>query len=975
MNKHSNGKKKLHKITGMWIAAIFAIAILLAGSALPVKAAGTTKKMANLVIFVKMKDDQRDIFNAVNGNYSNWQEIKRMYEGDGGSSVNYFTNYIKAISEGQLEVVDVFPQEYTAEDGTQKVEVLELTQSSYATDDSIVQEVVQNINDNHIQIDTNAVKLDYLESGILDNLTIIVQGDDINGNTHAYRTVYGGSETFGANQLTIRNYNALHSSMLVEDDASLSGGKSQQGVIAHEFLHNLGFPDLYRYDSSGVPVGMWDIMGGTSYFLQYPLGYLRAQNGWITAKEISTDGTYTLTAVSEQGGDKLITIKTPMTESDSEVICLEYRKKYDGYEGAAFERSIYSSGLLMYRVNTTLDSATNSAGDNYIYVYRPDVTDPEKAADAVNGVNLVSKAALDVSAGETEYGSTDLTKTFQDNTLYYSDGRNSGVYISNLKLSEDGNQVTFQINFADYSENWDTMGKNDESSTSGDPFFYTDPATGKLYLTYLTESGGTQRIVVKSWDETTSAWVRIGDMITVANSQPDPRVAVCGGELYLAYLDGTKATPVYRKWNGSAWSSAAAIDSASYPKTLQLIVDGNDIYAAYAASASGKDKLVIRNLKTGALITDSLTATDFSNPSIVKMGTIFYVAYADFANGNGKIAAYQTTTSSWSTVKETKIASSNQHILQVHDGKLYAFLGVTGSNPVVSVYDGSSWKDSTVSLMERYYSTSMFVINNTVYLAYLDTKTNQGTIIRQTGSGYEKCYDNLGTSMVYFDTAGYGNTIYAASKVANSETVVVRRKTLSQTEEKPTTPSTPVTKGWIVGEDGKLRCYDDSGNMITNSFAFDGKHTYYLQADGTPMTDRLTYHPDGEHIIYFDENGYEIFNEFRYCPSVGYTCYFDSNGYIYKDQITFVGDKAYYLDENGKMKQNEWFCFANGRDWGFAEVDGSLRTNGFSYDTKGRVVFYHWNGMVARGLITDGVWYYSMDVKDGHYLGQFRVNN
>ena len=34
------------------------------------------------------------------------------------------------------------------------------------------------------------------------------------------------------------------------------------GVLAHEFGHSLGSPDLYRYyDDSTTPVGEWDIMG------------------------------------------------------------------------------------------------------------------------------------------------------------------------------------------------------------------------------------------------------------------------------------------------------------------------------------------------------------------------------------------------------------------------------------------------------------------------------------------------------------------------------------------------------------------------------------------------------------------------------------------------------------------------------------------------------------------------------------------
>ena len=165
------------------------------------------------------------------------------------------------------------------------------------------------------------------------------------------------------------------------------------------------------------------------------------------------------------------------------------------------------------------------------------------------------------------------------------------------------------------------------------------------------------------------------------------------------------------------------------------------------------------------------------------------------------------------------------------------------------------------------------------------------------------------------------------------------------------------------------------GTLATDVFFFDGTYTYYLQTDGSPMKDKLTYHPDGEHIVYFDQNGHEVFTTFQYCPSVQYTCYFDSNGYLYKDQITFVGDKTYYLNGNGAMEQNGWFQFANGRDYGWANADGTLNTTGWGTDPYGRTVFYHWNGMVARGLISDGAYYYSMDETDGHYLGQFSMDS
>ncbi len=165
--------------------------------------------------------------------------------------------------------------------------------------------------------------------------------------------------------------------------------------------------------------------------------------------------------------------------------------------------------------------------------------------------------------------------------------------------------------------------------------------------------------------------------------------------------------------------------------------------------------------------------------------------------------------------------------------------------------------------------------------------------------------------------------------------------------------------------------YKLNNQIVKDAFFCDGTYTYYLQSNGTPMKNTLTYHPDGVHIIYFDNKGHELFDTFQYCQNVGYTCYFDTFGYAYFDQITFVNNKPYYLDGTGRMKTYEYFKFDNGVDYGYANADGSLMNNCFGIDNQGRAVFYHWNGMVARGLITDGIWYYDMDITDGHFLGRF----
>ncbi len=179
---------------------------------------------------------------------------------------------------------------------------------------------------------------------------------------------------------------------------------------------------------------------------------------------------------------------------------------------------------------------------------------------------------------------------------------------------------------------------------------------------------------------------------------------------------------------------------------------------------------------------------------------------------------------------------------------------------------------------------------------------------------------------------------------------------------------------FVYGKDGdsEMRYVKADGKMMVNNYAFDGSYTYFMMANGAPMKNRLSYDPEGTGLIYFDEYGHMQFDAFVYCQDVGYTCYFASDGRAYFDKITFSGGKAYYLDGTGRMKQNTWFKFDNGVDIGYANGDGSLNNQGFGYDPWGRVVFYHWNGMVARGLITDGVWYYLMDETDGHLLGQFK---
>lgn len=183
--------------------------------------------------------------------------------------------------------------------------------------------------------------------------------------------------------------------------------------------------------------------------------------------------------------------------------------------------------------------------------------------------------------------------------------------------------------------------------------------------------------------------------------------------------------------------------------------------------------------------------------------------------------------------------------------------------------------------------------------------------------------------------------------------------------------------------------YTVGGNVIINAFFCDGTYTYYLQADGTPMKDRLTYHPDGEHIIYFDANGHEVFSDFAHITksiagdAVDDLCFFDVYGYMYVNKLTYdkAGENLYYINECGVIQRgNRWFQFPEqiedidgedlytGNAYGFGTENGALLTNTMTYNQNGQQVYLQGNGMTAMGLVNIGGTWYMFDVNDGHFV-------
>ena len=169
---------------------------------------------------------------------------------------------------------------------------------------------------------------------------------------------------------------------------------------------------------------------------------------------------------------------------------------------------------------------------------------------------------------------------------------------------------------------------------------------------------------------------------------------------------------------------------------------------------------------------------------------------------------------------------------------------------------------------------------------------------------------------------------------------------------------------FFKSSNGTVFCYREDGKQVINEFKCDGEYTYYFQADGTAMKDRLTYHPDGVHVIYFDADGHEVFSDFAHISKsiagtdVDDMCFFNVYGYMYVDTLTYdkTGTKLYYVNPYGVLERNGWFRFSghefeaglgfSGKagGYGYANWDCSLMVNANTYDWNGNLVYMQGDG-------------------------------
>ncbi len=186
--------------------------------------------------------------------------------------------------------------------------------------------------------------------GVVDHLVVIHAGDG-QESTRTTTHIWSHRWAIVNPNLYVDGVQAFNYILVAES--------SPIGVIAHEFGHDLGLPDLYDTDQSSIGAGVWDIMAtgswnglpkGTSP--AHPGAWCKAQLGWVEVIEI-TRPSYSMNIPEIETFN--VTFKLQIGSSGSgEYFLVENRERVGSYD-----TSLPGQGLLIWHIDESVSDNDN----------------------------------------------------------------------------------------------------------------------------------------------------------------------------------------------------------------------------------------------------------------------------------------------------------------------------------------------------------------------------------------------------------------------------------------------------------------------------------------------------------------------------------------------------------------------------------------------------------------------------------------
>ncbi|MFX1575641.1 MAG: M6 family metalloprotease domain-containing protein [Promethearchaeota archaeon] len=223
-----------------------------------------------------------------------------------------------------------------------------------------------------------------------DGVTIIHagQGQEL---SHDWRD-YWSSEWWNFNEPTNDGVSIHRASVSPEE--SLPGDPSFVGVLAHEFGHDLGLPDLYDVDYTGAEyVGHWGLMAKGSWNgpmdlgdqPAHMMGWCKSQLGWVNATntvEVASDLTTVIDPL-EQSTSGVHLVRINITAE--QYFLIEVRRKI-GYDASLPWAGAGGEGVVITYIDESLQSGKGIV----------------KVIDSHPGTSTVDDGAFGIGLGQVD---------------------------------------------------------------------------------------------------------------------------------------------------------------------------------------------------------------------------------------------------------------------------------------------------------------------------------------------------------------------------------------------------------------------------------------------------------------------------------------------------------------------------------------------------------------------------------------------
>ena|GEM_PF-2169416 len=663
-----------------FLCILIMIVTLLFPSNIYAKSVNNEKNYANVVFFTYFNGD----LEGKKYMEDNYKTIMEYYNGSSETSVK---NYLENISYNNFHLYNLFPQ---INDSTFIPIELSITED-YANNSNYDSIIISDVLKKYPNVSGT---IDYDNDGIVDNLTIILRNKADNAGSNS-SLVSHKSDYPGGNDITLSNKSLGTYNML--NTYSIRNTKSS--VIIHEFMHSLGYPDLYN-SNNDYPVFTWDIMGNVISPPPYSLAYLRSYfTNWLSIDEITKSGTITLNTQDNKDGNQAYIIKSPL--NDYEFFVVEYRKKPTLFD--KIDRSISNSGVIVYRINTTITGLSNKFGSYGVYVYRDN-------SFALNSTpsSAVYNTVFSKELGRTTVGNSDLNS--KDKALLYSDGTNSGIVLSEIG-SSSSNSITLNVSIPNKGDLdvWNELKYDDINKNSGYKVQTSIEMNNKIYVGLITNN----KLYTTVYDNGNWSTISNGTNIVIGDVSPSTmEFKIINNKLYLIYGCWNKIG-VYSLEN-NIWKKRAEYNYSTGYMSTEVI--NNELYIANMYDNNNAELLKYKDDNI-TKVTNYYSGSFVGDPKVLSINNKIYLMVRESSTKKIKIYEYSNN-----ILKEI----NNDILVNSYDAKdLNNKIIIAGKNTgdiELYEFDGTNFKKKTETI--PYNLPQLFKSQGNLYLRTIKDPTD-----------------------------------------------------------------------------------------------------------------------------------------------------------------------------------------------------------------------------------------------------------